>query len=131
MVGMDVTWWDWDGSERGLVGAHAGRAPRVGSRGGTATAGCRGRGGPWVVGGSGLTRLAAALGGPTAGVAAPAALAAGAVDLGGRELQGRADLLDVDLEDGALLALAGLIAARLEAAVDDDPHAALERLRDV
>ena len=76
------------------------------------------------------TGLAAALA-ATAGVAAPAALAAGAVDLGGRELQRRADLVDLDLEDRALLALTGLVGAGLEPALDDDPHAPLERLRDV
>ena len=44
-----------------------------------------------------------------AGVAPAAARAGGAGDLGGGVLQRRADLLDLDLEDGALLALAGLV----------------------
>ncbi len=65
------------------------------------------------------------------GVAAPAALAAGAVDLGGGELQRRADLVDLDLEDRALLALAVLVGPGLQPTLDDHAHAPLERLGDV
>ncbi len=57
-----------------------------------------------------------------------AAGAAGLLDLGGGHLQARPDLLDVDLEDGALLTLAGLVGARLQSTRDDDPHAAGQRL---
>src|SRR5436190_13315130 len=44
-------------------------------------------------------------------------------DLGGGVAQAGADLVDVDLHDGALLALAGLEAALLELAGDDHPGA--------
>jgi len=37
--------------------------------------------------------------------------------------QGRPDLLDVDLDDGALLPLAGLVGTLPQAAGDDDPAA--------
>ena len=56
------------------------------------------------------------------------AAAAGLVDLGGRVAQGRADLVDLELHDGALLALAGLVRAALESALHDHPHALGERL---
>src|SRR4051794_4794467 len=123
-------------SERGLFVADAGRSPRVGRGVAAALAAGRSRGRPRVVGRRGLAALAraaalAATALAAAGVAAPAALAAGAVDLGGRELQRRADLVDLDLEDRALLALAGLVGAGLQATLDDDPHAPLERLGDV
>src|SRR4051812_10277528 len=123
------------GSERGLVVADAGRGPRVtGAACGTGAARPTGRGsrrGPRVVGRRGLALAAGTALAAPAGVAAPAALAAGAVDLGGRELQRRADLVDLDLEDRALLALAVLVGPGLEPTLDDDPHAPLERLRDV
>ena len=45
--------------------------------------------------------------------------------------QRRADLLDVDLEDGALLTLAGLVLTGLQATLDDHAHAPLEGLGDV
>ena len=45
-----------------------------------------------------------------------------------RVLQRRADLVDVELDDGALLALAGLERALLEPAGRDDAHAAGQRL---
>src|SRR4051812_18454293 len=73
--------------------------------------------GPRVVVAAGLEAAATA----TAG-------AGGLADLGGRHLQARPDLLDGDLEDGARLTLAGLVPARREAALHDDPHAAGERL---
>src|SRR6266536_63497 len=52
-------------------------------------------------------------------------------DLGGGVAQRRADLVDLDLVDGALLAFLGLIRSLPQAALDDDPHAALQALRDV
>ena len=67
-------------------------------------------------------------------VAAAATLAAGPahlVDLGRGVAQARTDLVDVDLEHRAPLALAGLERARLQPAGHDDPRAALERLGDV
>src|SRR3954447_3862135 len=124
-------------SEGWLVVADAGGAPRV--AGGCAAAltalatGRGGRSGPRVVGRRGLAAalgLAATLA-ATTGVAASAALAAGAVDLGGRELQRGADLVDLDLEDGPLLTFAGLVGPGLEPALDDHPHAPLQRLGDV
>ena len=78
-------------------------------------------------------RLAARAAGPRVVAAAgrealTAAGAAGLLDLGGGHLQARPDLLDVDLEDGALLTLAGLVGARLQSTRDDHPHAAGQRL---
>ncbi len=35
------------------------------------------------------------------------------------------DLVDLELDDGALLALTGLVGARLQATLHDDTHAAL------
>src|SRR5215207_2665112 len=46
-------------------------------------------------------------------------------------LQGRPDLVDIDLEDGTALALSSLVAAGAQPAVDDDPHSLLQRLGDV
>ncbi len=57
--------------------------------------------------------------------------ALGLVDLGGRVPQGRADLIDVHLDDGALLALLGLVGARLQPARHDDPGPAVQTLGDV
>src|SRR4029078_2547068 len=68
-----------------------------------------GRGGPRGVPAAALLAAAA--------VATAAATTGGAGDLRGRELQARPDLLDLDLEDGALLPLAGLVAACREAAL--------------
>src|SRR5690606_7941986 len=50
------------------------------------------------------------------------------VDLGGGVAQRRADLVDLDLEDGTLLTLAGLVRPLLETSLHDHPHAALQRL---
>ena len=75
------------------------------------------------------TGLAAAL--AATGVAAPATLTAGAGDLGGGEGQGRTDLVDLELDDGALLALAGLVGALLQPTLHHDTHAALQGLGDV
>ena len=60
-----------------------------------------------------------------------AALTGGLVDLGGGVPQGGADLVDLDLVDGALLAFLGLVRPLPEPALDDDPHATLEALGDV
>src|SRR5689334_5024786 len=94
-----------------------------------------GIGGPGVIG---LRSAAAALSSTIpALVAAPAAEAAasagalGLGDLGRRVAQGRADLVDLDLVDGALLAFLGLVRPLLEPALHDDPHPALERFCDV
>src|SRR6185503_6495857 len=75
-----------------------------------------------------------ATGGPAAEAAASSATATTAltaVDLRRGVAQGRADLVDLDLEDGALLAFLGLVGALLEPPRDDDAHPALERLGDV
>src|SRR5215510_6834000 len=69
-----------------------------------------------------LVRVAAA-------VSAAAALRPG--DLGRSVPQGRADVVDLDLVDGPLLAFLGLVAPLPETAVDDDPHAPLQGLGDV
>src|SRR5689334_20101268 len=100
-------------SERGLVGRDARSSPRVVA--GVAGRGRgRGRRGPRVLGRSAAT-LARGTGlAASAGVATAATGAADPVDLGGRELERRADLLDLDLEHGALLTLAGLVGARLQ-----------------
>src|SRR5271157_6568659 len=45
--------------------------------------------------------------------------------------QRRAELVDLELVDGPLLAFLGLVAALLEPAGDDDAHPALQALRDV
>src|SRR5215212_2542007 len=92
------------GACSGIVGARTPRRPRV-----VAVAG-------------------AAAGTSTSGAAGTAALSATGIagELGRGVLQGRPDLVDVDLEDRPALALAGFIAPRLEAALDDDPHALLQ-----
>ena len=54
-----------------------------------------------------------------------------AVDLGGRELQGRADLFDLDLVDRAVLAFLRLIASLLQKSVDDHAHALGEGFGDI
>jgi len=51
---------------------------------------------------------------------------AGLGDLGGRPLQGRADVVHVDLVDGALVAFGGLVLALLEAAGDEDAGALVQ-----
>src|SRR6476469_2801279 len=62
------------------------------------------------------------------GTAAPAL---GLVDLGRGVAQRGADLVDLHLDDRALLALLGLVRARLQAARDDHASAALQGLGDV
>src|SRR5699024_321849 len=96
-----------------------GAAPRIGSTGLPAA-----------------TEAAATAGGglaPTAAerAATAAASAAGLGDVRRGELQGGTDLVDVQLDHGALLALTGLEAALLEPSLHDHPHAAGERFGDV
>lgn len=64
-----------------------------------------------------------------AATAATAALGAG--DLGRGELQGRADLVHVQLPAGAAVAVPVVVGARLEAALHDHAHALGQRLRHV
>src|SRR4051812_22552904 len=131
-------------SERGFFGP-AGHRPRVLCR---TTLGAALRSAA-ALGGAALlatpralaATLAAALGrGRLAGprvIAAAAETATAATsaghpgDLGRGVLQAGADLVDVELHDGALLALAGLVRARLETALRDDAHPLLQGLRDV
>src|SRR5215218_8437941 len=74
-------------------------------------------------------RPAAVAAGPAPEAAATAALSLG--DLGGRAPQARADLVDLHLEHGALLALLGLEAAGLQPALGDHGGAPGEGLGDV
>src|SRR6478609_7835829 len=92
--------------------------------GGVAAAGCGG-GTPRVVSGS-TTGSAAGRAEAAAGRAA-----LGLVDLRRRVAQRRADLVDVELDHGALLALAGLVRALLEPSGRDHAHAPRQRLGDV
>src|SRR4051794_6908431 len=117
-------------SEGWLVAADTGGGPRVGGRS-AATLRCAalgsarlGRRPRVVVGRAGLTALL-----PTA--VRRTARALGARHLGGGVLQRRADLVDLDLEDGALLALTRLVLTRAQVALHDDAHPLLEGLRDV
>src|SRR6185437_1962282 len=71
-----------------------------------------------------LTRAPAATAAATAEAPASAAAAAGLVDLGGGVPQRGPDLVDLDLDHGPLLALAGLEGTLLEPAADDHPRAA-------
>src|SRR3954470_16557336 len=82
--------------------------------------------GPGIVG--------AAAGGATTETAASSAAAAAAlttVDLRCGVAKRGTDLVDLYLEDGALLAFLGLVGPLLEPTGDDHAHAALERLGDV
>ena len=86
-------------------------------------------------------RTALAAGGPAAGtpggpltaaVAAVASPGAGdPVHLGGRVPQRGADVVDLDLVDGPLLAFLGLVRPLPKPPGDDDPHPALQALGDV
>ena len=68
----------------------------------------------------------------TAAVAAVAGTGAGdPVDLGGRVPQRGADVVDLDLVDGPLLAFLGLVRPLPQPPGDDDPHPALQALGDV
>src|SRR3954453_8744551 len=82
----------------------------------------------------GVARTAAGEAAATATATEPttAALAArSAGDLGRGVPQGGADLVDLELDDGALLAFLGLERALLEPPRDDDPRTTGERLGDV
>src|SRR5512132_128451 len=68
---------------------------------------------------------------PVAAAAAARAAPAGALDLGGGELEAGADLVGLDLGDGALLALGGLPGAGPEPAGHDAAGALLQGLRHV
>src|SRR5918995_1251174 len=106
----------------GLGGAPGIRALLPGGAGVSAG---RSAGGPRV-----LAVVAAA---SAARTAAAASLAASSVTrhLRGGVLQGRPDLVDIDLEDGAALALPSLVAAGAKPTLHDDPHSLLQRLGDV
>src|SRR5690606_10599200 len=95
---------------RGLVVVVAGGVPDV------VAAGCGAARGPRLLGDRGL--------GTTAATAAATRRAG---DLRGRVPQARADLIDLELDRGAVVALAVLVAALLEAALRDDAHALRER----
>src|SRR6185312_7885866 len=99
------------GSEGRVVAVAAGSAPGVGAR-------RRAGGRPRLLGDL-LTRRAAAAGGRRAG------------DLCGRVAQRRADLVDLQLDGGAVVALAVLVGALLEPPGRDDAHALGQRARDV
>src|SRR5215203_464530 len=100
-------------------------APRIGGLLGARSSGVAARtpGRPRVV-----TVATAAAGTCTSGAAGTPALSATGIagDLGCGVLQGRPDLVNVDLKDRPALALAGFIAPRLEASLHDDPHALLQ-----
>src|SRR5487761_139251 len=74
-----------------------------------------------------LATAVAAAGGPVATAAEPAfaATAADLVDLGRSVPQGRADIVDLDLVDGPLLAFLGLVVPLPQPASHDDAHPAL------
>ena len=72
-----------------------------------------------------------ALAGTGGAEAAPTGPTLGLGDLGRGVAQRRADLVDVHLDDRALLAFLGLVGTALEPTRDDDPGAALERFGDV
>jgi hypothetical protein len=78
-----------------------------------------------------LILVCVAMGIATATEAAAPAAAGGLGDLGRGVAQRGADLVDLHLDDGALLALLGLVRARDQPAGDDDPRAAGEGLGDV
>src|SRR5215831_3820086 len=79
--------------------------------------------GPAAAGSLVTAALAAAL-----AAAEPAAAAVGPGDLGGCVPQGRADIVDLDLVDGPLLAFLRLVVPLPEPPGDDDPHAPLQAL---
>src|SRR5690348_12316516 len=92
----------------------------------------------WIRGPRVLGRPGAAAAVPATATATAATLsgevAAGPVgldDLGGGIAERRADLVDLDLVDGALLALPGLVRPLAKPPADDDAHPPLQALGDV
>src|ERR1700755_458680 len=86
----------------------------------------RGSAAPWVVLGlgaatAGTPAIAAATAAAAESAASAAAAAAALVHLRGRVAQRRADLVDLNLDDGALLALSGLEGTLLESSAENDP----------
>src|SRR5690606_14395629 len=112
------------------MGSTPGCYERRGSEGGLVVvdrAAARGRSGPpRVVGGSPAVPAAA-----TTAEAPAAAAPADLVDLGRGVAERRADLVDLELDDGALLALARLERPLPQAALHHHAHATGERLGDV
>src|SRR5664280_2966596 len=106
------------GSERRFVGLR--RRPRVAVR---LTGGRRGL---LVATPAAAALVARAVAGTLPVAAALTTTAGGLGDLGGGVAEGGADLVDLDLEHGALLARVRLVRPRLEPAGDDDLHALLE-----
>src|SRR5690606_11613590 len=79
----------------------------------------------------GVVLLAAEAATALAAEAATRTAALGLGDLGAGVAQRRSDPVDVELDDGALLALLGVVRARLQPARRDHPRATVERLGDV
>src|SRR4051812_649083 len=114
---------------------------RVLARAGVGVAAPGRAGGPRVLGpalrsgGAAATAVAAASEvaavAATAAEAAASAAARGLGDLRRGVAQRRADLVDLELDDRALLALLGVVRAAAEAAADDHPGATGQRLGDV
>src|SRR5215468_5813337 len=89
-----------------------------------------------LVGCAVATEAVGRIGGPLAAAASalPGEVAAGPVgldDLGGGVAQRGADLVDLDLVNGALLAFPGFIGTLAQPPADNDAHAPLQALRDV
>src|ERR1700761_3476803 len=115
--GPKLQGWTLEGRFVGVAAAAVGRRPRV-----LAPAACAAR--------RALTAGVAAAAVATAETAF-AAGPAGPVDLGRSVPQRRADVVDLDLVDGSLLAFLGLVVPLLQPTGHDDPHSALKGLRDV
>src|SRR3954471_2607253 len=79
----------------------------------------------------GVARAAATTAATTGEATAAALTTRGTGDLRGGVAEGRADLVDLELDDGALLAFLRVEGALLEPAADDDARTAGQRLGDV
>src|SRR3954451_13185815 len=79
----------------------------------------------------GVARAAATTAATTGEATAAALTTRGTGDLRGGVAEGRADLIDLELDDGALLAFLRVEGALLEPAADDDARTAGQRLGDV
>src|SRR6476660_7891458 len=110
--------------------ADPGRGPRVFLRGGLVAAPCS-TGVAALVCTLAATEATAAVAAAEATLSTLAAGALGAVDLGIGVAQARADLVDLKLDNGALLAFLGFVGTALQAAGNDHAHALGEGLRDV